>query len=316
MEQFGVLSLGSRLKRLSDFLYSEVQSVYLAESLMISSTYFPILRLLQQQGALSVMQIAEGLGLSHPAVSKQVSKMLKEGLLVKALDERDQRRSAIRLSEFCCQEMVKVEPVLKAIAKELEYYLDAQSGAFLEQLSGLESVLLNGPYAQRVLLRLHPEKLSIKELQTEADRKAFKALNETWLERFFKTDIYERDHLLLNDPIKEIVHQGGVVKLAYLNDEPIATYYLMPKGHRVIEIGKLAVHDNFKRLGVGEAILNDALVTAKEMGVTEIYLESHTSLIPALSLYKKLGFKIDESAKEYSVPRANIRMTKTMEDKL
>lgn len=311
MEQFGVLSLGSRLKRLSDFLYSEVQSVYLAESLMISSTYFPILRLLQQQGALSVMQIAEGLRLSHPAVSKQVSKMLKESLLVKVPDQQDQRRSAICLSEFCCQEMVKVEPVLEAIGKELEYYLDAQTGSFLTQLSGLESHLLNGPYAMRVILRLHPEKVDIQSLSSKTDCLVFKQLNEAWLQRFFPNDIYERDQRILNDPYNEIIEQGGIVRLAFFDGKPIASYYLMPSGNG-FEIGKLAVGERFSRLGIGERMLKDALNQVIEMGGQCVYLESHTSLVPALNLYQKLGFTIDESCVVFSVPRANLRMTKQL----
>ena len=147
MQQFGVLSLGSRLKRLSDHLYNEVQEIYLARSLAISSTYFPILRLLQTQSELSVVEVAEQLGLSHPAVSKQVSKMIKESLLVKHLDHHDQRRSIIALSPFCQQEMLKVEPVLQAIGAELDYYLSGLTGDFLTQLGALEDKLLTQHYA-------------------------------------------------------------------------------------------------------------------------------------------------------------------------
>lgn len=313
MEQFGILSLGSRLKRLSDFLYSEVQAIYSTESLMISSTYFPILRLLQEEGSLSVVQISERLGLSHPAVSKQVTKMLKEELLLKVQDERDQRRSAIGLSELSRQEMRKAEPVLEAIAKELEFFLNQVSGSFLEQLIGLEKKLLNGPYAKRVILRLHPERLIIKDGQSREDFSAFKALNMTWLERFFRQDIYEKDHLLLTEPQAQILDKGGRVKVATLEDQVVGAYFIMPCKGGVIELGKLAVAENFQRLGLGERLLNDAIKEAKVMSAKTLMLESHTSLAPALGLYRKLGFEIDPSSAPYSVPRANIRMIKQLE---
>ncbi|SBS31500.1 putative N-acetyltransferase YvbK [Marinomonas aquimarina] len=311
MEQFGVLSLGSRLKRLSDFLYNEVQSVYSAESLKISSTYFPILRLLQQQASLSVVQISEHLGLSHPAVSKQVTKMMKEGLLLKVPDEQDQRRSVICLSELCREEMLKAEPVLAAIGHELTYYLGHASGSFLEQLGELEKNLLNGPYAKRVLLRLHPEKLILKECQSEEDFRAFKALNMAWLERFFKDDIYDKDRLLLNDPKSHILAQGGKVKVAYVEGQPVAAYFIMPEQAGVVELGKLAVSERFQRLGLGERLLQDAINEATAMQASRIVLESHTSLTPALSLYQKLGFT-EEQVTSFSVPRANVRMVKAL----
>lgn len=313
MEQFGILSLGSRLKRLSDFLYSEVQAVYANEALMISSTYFPILRLLQQEHSLSVVQMSERLGLSHPAVSKQVTKMLKEGLLLKLQDEHDQRRSEICLSELCRCEMQKAEPVLAAIGKELEYYLNRESGSFMQQLEGLESHLLNAPYAKRVILRLHPDMLTIKHCQTNSEFAAFKALNVAWLERFFVNDIYEKDHLLLDDPQGQILNKGGKVKIATLNDCVIGAYFIKPSDQGVMELGKLAVSEPFQRLGLGERLLQDAIIEAREMGVKALMLESHTSLAPALALYQKLGFKVDSSNEPYSVPRANVRMIKDLE---
>lgn len=313
MEQFGILSLGSRLKRLSDFLYGEVQAVYSNESLMISSTYFPILRLLQQEGSLSVVQISERLGLSHPAVSKQVAKMLKEGLLLKVQDEHDQRRSAICLSELCSKEMYEAEPVLAAIGEELEYYLNRESGSFLQQLEGLEKRLLNGPYAKRVMLRLHPEMLNIENCLAEADFAAFKTLNMVWLERFFKEDIYEKDHLLLTNPKVQILDEGGKVKVAKLEDQVIGAYFLKPHDVKTVELGKLAVSDLFQRLGLGERLLQDAITEAVAMDAKTLMLESHTSLLSALGLYRKLGFEEDTSGAPYSVPRANIRMIKNLE---
>lgn len=313
MEQFGILSLGSRLKRLSDFLYSEVQTVYAKESLLISSTYFPILRLLQQEGALSVVQISERLGLSHPAVSKQVSKMLKEGLLLKVQDVQDQRRSAICLSELCRQEMHKAEPVLAAIGHELEFYLSQVSGHFLDQLESLEKCLLNGPYAERVMLRLHPEQLTIKDCHAEWEFDAFKELNISWLERFFENDIYDKDHSLLNDPKTQILDKGGRVKVAVIGNQVIGSYFIMPNEDDSVELGKLAVSEGYQRLGLGERLLQDAITEAKRMNAKALVLESHTSLLPALALYGKLGFEVDASVTEYSVPRANVRMIKKLE---
>lgn len=313
MEQFGVLSLGSRLKRLSDYLYNEVQSVYLNESLAISSTYFPILRLLQYQGGLSVVEISDRLGLSHPAVSKQVTKMLKDELLIKQTDSKDQRRSVLHLSEFCINQMAQVEPVLKVIGQELEYYLDTTSGKFLEQLSQLEQSLLQAPYALRVLLRLHPHEVQVTPLEMSL-LESFQSLNMRWLKEYFPTDIYEQDINVLSDPFTHVIHAGGAVYCAIFKSRCIGTYLLKPIQNDEVELCKLAVAPDFQRLRIGERLVQHAIDQAKNMGATKITLESHTSLKAAMSLYQKFGFKPYETQPPFSVPRANIKLNLPLSD--
>lgn len=306
MQQFGVLSLGSRLKRLSDHLYNEVQEIYQAKSLAISSTYFPILRLLQGEQGLSVVDISEHLGLSHPAVSKQVSKMLKEGLLVKKPDPNDQRRSTIALSAFCDAEMAKVEPVLVAIASELEFYLNQLSGDFLTQLSHLENQLLTQHYAARVLLRLTPDAMVVEELASKADAERFKALNMRWLNQWFEGQVYPQDYQMLNEPFQEMAC-GAIIKVARFRNQVIGCYLLKSPEGGDMELCKLAVDDGFIRLGVGERLMQDAIKEALRLSIKRLTLETHSSLKPAIALYRRLGFvAVDTQA--FSVPRADTKM--------
>jgi GNAT superfamily N-acetyltransferase len=57
------------------------------------------------------------------------------------------------------------------------------------------------------------------------------------------------------------------------------------------ELAKMAVSPKVqgKRIGLtlGEAIIEKAI----SLGAVRIYLESNTLLVPAISLYKRLGFK-------------------------
>jgi len=56
----------------------------------------------------------------------------------------------------------------------------------------------------------------------------------------------------------------------------------------------LAVHPNFRRRGLGTALLKHTLSELKRRGVKKVYLEVGTSNIPAMNLYKKLGFRIKD----------------------
>lgn len=58
------------------------------------------------------------------------------------------------------------------------------------------------------------------------------------------------------------------------------------KGHVI----SLAVLENYRRRGVGYALMQEAIKNMAESGASEVYLEVRVSNAQAISLYKKLGF--------------------------
>lgn len=58
------------------------------------------------------------------------------------------------------------------------------------------------------------------------------------------------------------------------------------------KIVSIAVRKEFRRKGIGEALLRKAIERLKAKGKIKIALEVRISNIPAQELYKKLGFKI------------------------
>ena len=72
------------------------------------------------------------------------------------------------------------------------------------------------------------------------------------------------------------------------------------------EFTKMAVDGKFRGLKVGLALGEAAIEKARELGATKIILYSHTVLVPAVSLYKKLGFV--EVPVDGPYKRSNIKM--------
>lgn len=63
---------------------------------------------------------------------------------------------------------------------------------------------------------------------------------------------------------------------------------LVKKGHVV----SIAVLEEYRKMGIGTALLQASLKAMKEVyGAEEVYLEVRVSNTPAISLYRKLGFK-------------------------
>lgn len=318
MEQFGVLTLGSRLKRLSDHLFIQVQEIYSQCDIPISATYFPILRLLQKTGNLSVMEIADRLHLSHPAVSKQTTKMIKENLLEKTVDEQDQRRSSLCLSAFGLSAMQRVEPVLQEMKIILEKMTAFSSENFMASLSILESRVLSGSLADKVLDRLEPIEIVLLETRYE---KAFYDLNMAWLERYFPNHIVEKDRIILSNPNQEIIEKGGVVWVAIRKtksvDSVVGTiaFASMEGGSSDLkkgEVFKLSVAEHAQGKGVAQRLLSTAIDFATQGGFSTLSLETASCLDVARHLYDKNGFV----EKPFPIPslyaRADVYMEKSL----
>lgn len=56
------------------------------------------------------------------------------------------------------------------------------------------------------------------------------------------------------------------------------------------EISNIAVHPQWRGMGIADQILQTVLTDARENGTTQIFLEVRESNVPAIQLYEKHGF--------------------------
>lgn len=60
----------------------------------------------------------------------------------------------------------------------------------------------------------------------------------------------------------------------------------------VLHIVNIAVHPNYRRMGIGKKLIKFAIQLAKREGKREVYLEVRVSNVAAQMLYKKTGFEV------------------------
>jgi ribosomal protein S18 acetylase RimI-like enzyme len=133
----------------------------------------------------------------------------------------------------------------------------------------------------------------------------FEAFNRAWIEKHFKLE--ELDKYVLSNPEEAIINKGGVVFMASYDDQIAGTVALIKVNSQEYEFAKMAVSEEFRRLGIAEALGKAAIARANLLGAEKIVLFSQTELQPALLLYKKLGFKeVPLEGKVYE--RSNVKM--------
>ncbi|KAJ0968954.1 hypothetical protein J5N97_021831 [Dioscorea zingiberensis] len=64
-------------------------------------------------------------------------------------------------------------------------------------------------------------------------------------------------------------------------------------------ITKLAVKENYRRRGFGEALLSAAIQKCRTRRIQRVCLHVDPTRTPAVRLYQKLGFQVDELVKSY-----------------
>ena len=125
---------------------------------------------------------------------------------------------------------------------------------------------------------------------TPNDAAAFRDLNLAWVEAFFTVE--DEDRAQLEDPNTHILDKGGAILIAEYEGEAVGTVGLVPGHHEgMLELIKMSARSDIQGKGIGRALMDAAIEKAREMGASQIWLETNTSLEAALALYRKSGFR-------------------------
>jgi GNAT superfamily N-acetyltransferase len=117
---------------------------------------------------------------------------------------------------------------------------------------------------------------------------AFKTLNEAWISRYFA--IEPKDREVLGDPQGKIVEAGGRIFMALRDGEAVGCVALIPMEDGGYEVAKMTVAETLRGSGLGRMLMQRCIDAAAELGAHRLYLETNSSLGPALGLYRAMGF--------------------------
>ena len=120
-------------------------------------------------------------------------------------------------------------------------------------------------------------------------RSHFGRLNREWLERYFVVEPIDAD--VLDHPEQRILDGGGRILFALIGDEVVGTCALLQESAGVYELTKMAVTSGYQGGGIGRQLLDAAIAEFQRIDGTTLFLETHSSLKAAISLYERAGFE-------------------------
>ena len=134
---------------------------------------------------------------------------------------------------------------------------------------------------------------------------AWKALNEAWITRYFALE--PKDRLVLDDPAGQVLNKGGVIFIAEKHGEPVGCIAIVPMDDGGFEMVKMAVDERAQGGGIGRKLIAACIEAGKAAGAIRLYLETNSSLAPALHLYRSAGF-VDLPAQPTPYARCDVWM--------
>jgi len=291
LEELGALALGGRLKRLSDALMQDGSRIYEQVHPGFQSRWVAVFSYLYKKGPTSITALAKGLGVSHPGINKIANELIEVRLVAPYRDRNDKRKRVLALTSFGREKYQLLEPTLRDIRQALQAATDEPGGEFMAQLTALEKSFGRRDFAGRFRDQQDKEPGPIEVRAFEpAYAEAFRTLNLSWIEHYFKVE--EADRQVLGDPAGKIIDPGGDVLFAVSlgREQVIGTCALIRLENETAELAKMAVSEEAKGKQVGLLLGESVIERARARGFRTLVLESNRKLTPAISLYKKLGF--------------------------
>lgn len=134
---------------------------------------------------------------------------------------------------------------------------------------------------------------------------AFRTLNEAWIRKHFTLEAKDRE--VLEDPHGKIIAKGGRIFMALEDGRAVGCVALLKMADGGYEVAKMTVSEDVRGSGLGRKLMERCIEAGAEDGVPRLYLETNSSLAPALALYRATGFK-DLAPVETEYVRADVFM--------
>ncbi|MEP4890946.1 MAG: GNAT family N-acetyltransferase [Aliiglaciecola sp.] len=312
LNELGELALGSRLKRVSERMMADAAAVYQHFDMNIQPKWFTLLALLDKKEQVSVVEAANLLGLTQPALSQFSRQLAAKKLINITLGSEDSRKRVLSLSALGRQKVTEMRPVWTAVDKAAKDLSHEFENHFYDSLKTFEQALKKRSLLERS--KDHFEQLdSLKTAHiVDTDMLAnnltfldfepelapfFEQINSQWINSMFVLE--DVDKQVLGSPKENIIDKGGKIYFAKHSQlGVVGACALLNKGEGAFELTKMGVLENARGLKVGEKLLQHVIAQAQFLPLDCLFLLTNGKCEAAIHLYEKNGFQHDREIME------------------
>ena len=137
------------MRRLYDIFSKDVEKIYEDHELEFETKYFTLFYLVSKRNGVSIMEIAEELSLTHPAIIHLAKELEKKGYIESIKSPDDNRKRLLKLSRKGQKSLPAFEKVWKKIEELNKQLFQLQQNNLLQSLEEMEKLLDEKSYYKR-----------------------------------------------------------------------------------------------------------------------------------------------------------------------
>ncbi|GEN70795.1 MarR family winged helix-turn-helix transcriptional regulator [Chryseobacterium lathyri] len=150
IDESGILAISTRLQRLSEQLRKDGALIYKSFGIDFEPKWFPVIFTLHHKKMLSVVEIANEIGYTHPSTISLLKELEKQKLIQSKKDKQDERKRLIVLSPKGLELIEKMKPVWELVSKVLGEIADNENH-LLSAINEAEEKIAMQSFYQRAM---------------------------------------------------------------------------------------------------------------------------------------------------------------------
>lgn len=153
IDESGILAIATRLQRLSDQIRKDGFQIYKANGIDFEPKWFPVIYVLHHKPILSVVEIANEIGYTHPSTISLLKELEKEKLIRSKKDKEDERKRLLQLTEKGSQLIEKMKPVWDILLLATRELIDTENN-LMKAIEEVEAQLKEKSFFDRAATQM------------------------------------------------------------------------------------------------------------------------------------------------------------------
>jgi DNA-binding MarR family transcriptional regulator len=162
IEEIGPLAVAARLQRLADTIRKDGALIYKENGIDFHPKWFPIVYVLSRKGPLSVVDLANEVGIAHPSVIQLIKELEAKKLVKSSSHKVDGRKRVLSLTPKAEELVKEMEPVWDKIKAAVTEMVKTENN-LMKAMAETEEQLKKESFYNRVTRHQLKTKASIKK---------------------------------------------------------------------------------------------------------------------------------------------------------
>lgn len=150
IDESGILAISTRLQRLSEQLRKDGALLYKSYGIDFEPKWFPVIYTLYHKEVLSVVEIANEIGYTHPSTISLLKELETQKIIRSKKDKTDERKRLLSLTPKGQELILKMKPVWEIMSTILTEITNNQNN-LLQAINETETKLEHQGFLQRAL---------------------------------------------------------------------------------------------------------------------------------------------------------------------